>query len=397
MEQINEEKFSNLELHPYYGLADKNGCLTRYPKEGLKISASDMAVFVNNGGSLDSCGVYGVSPYEGFEGLSPLKAAEFQRAAWGQRWDNVPTYHANLITVNDDCSFSDYLMLHCGAGMLAKLNEYGIKTNASLFTLARKVPCYAHPSESKWLHRKIAANFSFKNKAHMDWASNWRNELHKFASHGNRSFQKLVKDDKKYEESKKKYRWFREENYLKNDKLIAYCLNKPGYPGEYTTIKGVYRRFKIYYTSFGRMAVGRKFLHCKSEGVVYSGRIKKFGQFSAAKVNKKYFIWVTQEGFETHIEDYFFKKGLQKLQEKLSKSEEKNNILERGIISFRSFRQMTSSCLEGTKSWLWDNGYYHFYNLLSEFDTWSEVFATDVADIKFEMTPEFMESIKFRF
>ena len=64
MEQVQAEKFTNKELHPYYGLADSRGWLTRYPKEGLRISAEDMAVFIKNGGSLDSEGVYGVNPYK---------------------------------------------------------------------------------------------------------------------------------------------------------------------------------------------------------------------------------------------------------------------------------------------------------------------------------------------
>ena len=391
MEQLSEEKFTNLELHPYYGLADSKGWLTRYPKEGLKISAYDMAVFLKNGGNLDSCGVYGVNPYHGFEGLSPQKAAEFQQAAWNQRWDKVPTHCSKLITVNDDCSFSDYLQLHKGAEMKKSLNNYNLETNASLFTLARK--------NHKWLHRKIAANFCFQNTAHMVWARNFGGELDRLASHGNKNFHKIVKDYKKFEK-RRKFLWIdQKERYIKNDKLIAYCLNKPAYPGGYTTIKGVYRKFKTYYTSYSdRLAVGRKFLHCKSaEGKVFSGRIKKFGQFSAAKVDRIYFIWVTNKGFETHIEDYFFRKGLKKLQEKLSRIEEREYILKKGILSFRSFRQMTSSCLRGTKSWLRDNGYNHFYNLLSGFVSWDEVFATDVADIKFEMTPEFMESIRFRF
>jgi len=397
LNQVSEEKFSNLELHPYYGLADKGGWLTRYPKEGLKISAEDMQVFISHGGSLDSCGVYGPSPYEGFEGLSPLKAAEFQQAALWQRWDYVPTRYNHLITVNDDCSFSDYLLLHCGAEMLHELNRHGIETGASLFTLAKKVKRYKYIGENKWLHRKIAANFDFKNKAHMEWAKYNVEILHHLVDHGNKNFIKRVADHEKFKERQELNCHSEGKLNIVSNRLSVWCLKNLRWREYYKSLSGIYWDFESHNTSIGKVCIGSKFLHCKSEGVVHSGRIKTFGKFSAAKVNKKYFIWVTDEGFETHVENYFLKKGLKKLQEKILNREERNNILERGIISFRSFKKMTSSCLVGTKLWLLDNKYFHFWNLLYDFNTWEEVFTTEIADIEFKMTPEFMESIKFRF
>ena len=399
IEEINAEKVSYKETHPYYGLKDERGWLTRYPREELAITREDMRVFLNAGGNLDSHGVYGVNPYEGFEGLTPEKAAKFQQAAWEQRWDNVPTRYNNLFTVNDDCSFNDYLLLNCGAEMLNELNRHNIETNASLFTLARKVKCHQHASESKWLHRKIAANFNFKNKAHMEWAKYNDDILHHLAPYGNERFVKIVSDQKKFKQRQELNCYSEGKLNIISDRLIAWSLKNSRWRGEYKSLSGTRWDYKFSYTSLGTCVLGRKFLHLKSkyDSSVSSVRVRKFGQFSAAKINHQYFVWVTSEGFESHVECFSLKSGLKTLKEKLSKREERENILERGIISFRSFSAMTSSCLEGTLSWLWDNSYNHLYNLISGFDTWEEVFATDVADLKFEMTPEFMESIKFRF
>jgi hypothetical protein len=397
IEKVNAETITYKETHPYFGLKDERGWLTRYPREELVITREDMVVFLNAGGKLDSQGTWGVNPYEGFQGLSPEKAAEFQQAAHHQRWDNVPTRYNNLITVSDTCNFSDYLLLHCGAEMLHELNRHGIETNASLFTLARKVKCHQHASESKWLHRKIAANFDFNNSADMEWAKYSVEILHHLAPYGNKYFIKRVSDYKKFKRRQELNCHSEGSINIVSDKLSKWCLKNIQWRDYYKSLSGIYWDFKSHHTSIGKVCLGRKFFHCNYGGQIFSARVKTIGKFSAVLLLNRYFVWVTSEGFGSHVESISLKGGVRILQLKLSKREERKDILERGIVSFRTFRKMTSSCLEGTKSWLLDKKYFHFWNLLYDFNTWEEVFTSEIADIKFQMTPEFMESIKFRF
>lgn len=51
--------------HPYYGLKDSMGELTRYPDRNLKLSREWAEEWILLGGSLDSTDVWGISPYAG--------------------------------------------------------------------------------------------------------------------------------------------------------------------------------------------------------------------------------------------------------------------------------------------------------------------------------------------
>ncbi len=48
--------------HPYYGIRDSRGWLTRYRPEYCKIDRSWVESFVAHGGQFDSCGVWGINP-----------------------------------------------------------------------------------------------------------------------------------------------------------------------------------------------------------------------------------------------------------------------------------------------------------------------------------------------
>jgi len=416
IEKIQDETVSYKETHPYYGLKDERGWLTRYPREDLVISLEDMSVFLNAGGRLDSCSTWGVNPYEGFQGLSPEKAAEFMLAAHCQRWDNVP-FPSVLFEVHESCTFSDYLNLCKGARMKEELIRYNIEAEASLFTLANK--------DRAWFDRKIAAAFDFDNPFHMDW---FRLQNLSHIKVGNKQFLKMAADHEKYE-------WRKRRNPViypsviigRTKKLIAAFVHKNHLFDCYLQLKTVgctlIKAPVRHRVSIGRVVITPKkaFLtHKKSFKMVggLDGRvhgvetinaidaeeiipvsIKQFGMtvFSFCNLEGKYFVWETERGFESHIEADTLRAAHTICMEKRNKREEMKNVLEKGIVSFRTFRAMTRSCLEGTLTWLWENSYNHLHNLLSGFNSWEEVFTDEIADIKFQMTPEFMESIKFRF
>jgi len=395
IEKIQDETVSYKETHPYYGLKDERGWLTRYPREDLVISREDMSVFLNAGGRLDSQGTWGANPYYGFGSLPAKKAAEFMLAAHCQRWDNVPGSW-EWFTVSDSCTFRDYLKLCKGSQMKFELNKYSIATNASLFTLANK--------DYDWLYRKIAAEFSFDNQAHMKWAKYNYDVFTKLKPFGNKQFIKIAADHEKYE-------WRREiasavrckgRSTMKNDKMVSYSISTPDVyrnHGFFKSVGCINYKLRVFTTSQGVVAEGRKFLHLREKcgGTTSSKhRIKKFGVFSAAKINLRYFVWETKAGFVSHIEEIDFKYALSEVKRKVYGREEMEKLLSKGILTFRVFKKMTSSCIEGTKRWLMENA-KHLHNLLSGFNSWEEVFTDEIADIKFQMTPEFIESIKFRF
>jgi hypothetical protein len=67
-EELRQEELKTEELikkmnHPYFGLTDSRGGLERYPITGIKVSRNWIQEYTELGGSVDSCGNWGVSPY----------------------------------------------------------------------------------------------------------------------------------------------------------------------------------------------------------------------------------------------------------------------------------------------------------------------------------------------
>jgi hypothetical protein len=124
-------------------------------------------------------------------------------------------------------------------------------------------------------------------------------------------------------------------------------------------------------------------------------RVRQVGVYSVCKIEKVFFVWVTAQGFASHIEGYNLKDIFAKLAKKLLKEEEIEEAL-KGNLNFKTFHKLTHSCLSGTRNFLYSQA-RHLYNLLAPFGSWEDVLKSDVGTIKFQLTPEFMESIKFRF
>jgi hypothetical protein len=372
--------------HPYYGLRDGKGWLTRFPKEGLILSREWIETFLQCGGKLDSNGVWGASPYYSCE-LNPVKAAEFFLAAHCQRWDNVECGWAKYFQVNDDCSFADFRRLCKGASVKERLNSFGIETNLSLFSLARK--------SEEWVNTQIANHFQFTEKFR-----NW-GEYELEIKSTNPNWIKFQRDNEKYM-YRRDLKYHTPKPLLKVVSLRMLKECALGTWGKYKSYQAQSVRTSVGYIYFTETHLVVNNLNNESYAYYprwkqgfHSTKIRQIGRYSVAVICGTAFGWVTSHGFRSHIEGYSIKEVIEKIAERIAYSDKKEEAL-KGVLSFRLFRELTNSCLAGTRSFLSEHAPF-LYNLLQPFYNWDDVLESDIADIIFELTPEFMESIKFRF
>lgn len=131
--------------HPYYGLKDGKGWLTRYPNTvdsyGNKlISRSWMEEFINLGGSIDGCGVWGIDPTDSWvEVQTPASIVNLLNLEHNHRWDNISrdvrlVSQAGLI-ISDDINWACWKALSSGQSCQNICQLAGITTNLTVMQL----------------------------------------------------------------------------------------------------------------------------------------------------------------------------------------------------------------------------------------------------------------------
>lgn len=399
LNQIQEESFSEKELgllnHPYYGLRDNRGWLTRYPKEGLAYSSEWVEAFIDNGGNFDHCGVWGVDPYTRDNNLSPAKAAEFLQLAHCNRWDNVPNNFGKF-EVSENCSFENYVRLCRGQYLKTYLEKFGIETKASLFTLANK--------NSKWVDTQIAKNFKFSSES-IQWIRRNYWELCEDGIVGNNAYYKCITDTRKFfhnrekknqvRRGKFKVRTFRTLKHACNlDRYLDYVIELGGklydLPQRNHTTEGTIVSLKGKLIKVSEKNYGNKPFNMYKEFPVH-----ETGKYRVALIGKTYFMWEKDRDFSSHIEGKSIQVCLSKLMDRQTKSEMKEKAL-KGCLSLASFRRLTGSCLAGTKTFLYVAAPF-VYRLIQDFDSWDSLLKSDISLIEFQVTPEFMAKISHRF
>lgn len=131
---LKEESLTPKMLHPLYGLKDSKGWLTRYPVEGFFLDTSVIREYLSGGGHFDSCGVWGLSPYEYesqqilFSIFSPYKLGELVKN--GERIDFLIDFIYTLkrvqtkykVFLNPDISPEDFKIFKRGIGRIKFFN-----------------------------------------------------------------------------------------------------------------------------------------------------------------------------------------------------------------------------------------------------------------------------------
>lgn len=408
------------ELHPYYGLKDSKGWLTRYPVEDDMLPAQWVAEYVNAGGNLDSEGCWGVSPYaNGYNRMNPSvtgsMAARLISEAHMNRWDNVPMIWNEEVVYSEDISLQDMQRICTGFYTRQHLAHYGIETSHSLISLGWK--------DDAWFERTVARHFSFSNPTHIEWGKGimsrlqeweeadvrdmhpdtiWEYENMSFPSEGSADWIKFQSDwtgreavstSTNHQHVKIQTR-FGLEYSLRNSWRVTgnlLCMNRWGV----STTQG-----HLYLTQNhlckGDVGTAAQRDAGFVEGITQTFRIRQIGEYNVCKVNSTCFAWEVGRSLDTHIEGDTMREAIGKLISRKIKADEMSAILDEGRLTLRQFHNYTSSCFPGTLNFLWGHA-PHIARFVDDYSSWSEVMNSDLADVEWNLTKEFMASIKHRF
>jgi len=409
LNQVQEESFTSKELHPYYGIRDSRGWLTRYPErdEDLNLfiySPEWMREFISLGGTLDSNGVWGLNPYgehtykEGKTayvhcGLTPQQAASFLSQSYDCRWDNLGLMPRGAYEVHSDCDYTTFKVLQRGQERKLCWKQRGLDlSDYSLLSLGWK--------KENWFWKKFAREFTFANE-----------EMKEFVLEGMFYFDNLVLATKNVA-SKDMFKFIEDwERHTSKPQIEEEGSSRP----TPNTIFGVMVLLKLPYysnktkyklwlehTSVGYVCITDKHIHLTDSKKRYrsgenkmlkSYRIRTVGAYKVCKIGNIVFVW--EGDFSSHVEANTVRNGIETLVRKKTKSEEKKRAM-KGFLTFRTWKEFTSSCLAGTKSFLQDEAPF-LERLLKEFNSWEEVLDSDIADLEFQLTPSFMEGVLHRF
>jgi hypothetical protein len=157
LNQMREESLSNVECHPYYGLKDNKGWLTRYPEESCLLSYQWMREFVFHSGSCDSYSVYGIAPHHDWlEEWSPRVIAMLLQIEG--RWDNVVSLSRLTkagIEIDESISYQDLRVLVRGYRYMELLWDFGFKAPHPVMTMGHKFSWY---SLGQWIAKQVTKN-----------------------------------------------------------------------------------------------------------------------------------------------------------------------------------------------------------------------------------------------
>lgn len=407
MEIALAETVSTKQSHPYYGLRDKNGWMTRYPIEGLVWTREEVREYIKGGGSFDSMVNWGCSPYgypeEFWYGMTPFILGKLV-SGYG-RYDFLPVYKGQF-PIHNTIEIQDYLRLMRGAEMRNFLNFWGIENSASLFTLSKKT--------KSWAWRKVQQNVSFnkviqqlRSKESFSYSDDgWCGYEHyqifepsQIETIGEQleMFTDEAFDNSAFAYARKCYKKMqvRQEPWVRNkDKtMTSLAGHRRAELSNNRRICGqeMLTNFQYSYSSVGRLKCFKNSVFL--EGKEYPSR--KVGDLNVVKIQQTFFVW--RKDFSKHIESSIsLKDSIAKFVELRKDSIEKEILLEKGELTLREFYKMTHSCIFGTQKFLEAN-MPHIYRQIEYFQSWGSLLQDDVAEIKWSLTPEAIESIKFRF
>jgi hypothetical protein len=331
-----------------------------------------MEQFIDLGGSVDSCGVWGIPPHEtGLEKYSPSQVAGWLKDSHENRWHNVPSlfFIEQVITISSTATLSDLYLLEKGARFVIDCRGWGydpLKEGKSIFWCAR-------------MHQKYSRNGLF-----IDFISTLATTVCPQFARGMRWEDDLVVGSSKLaaylRTCQKKYQKREDQINLVESVTRRRIANWSRRSGGWHSIL----------TKFGMKIVTRKGKDCRnvrsvhtSEGEVCYGTVKGVtfvnGKISrnlfglkVIKVGNTCFAW--EDSFNDHNEGKTVKEAISAF---LSRTGIKST-----TVSFAMVLEAKDFCIAGTKQWLLQN-IPHLGFLLQPYHKWSDV-PSDLMQIQFE-------------
>lgn len=412
--------------HPYYGLKDKMGWMTRYPADQVMWERNEVISYLNGGASFDSCSVWGCDPTKEVPVKWSGKLHILGRliVAYG-RYDWLPGYPGSeAFSIHETIDLTSYFRL-CGGYEIKKfLMSWGIETTCSLFTLSKK--------PMSWIWRKIQREVSLeviisklqsttkKMRGYNDNPFTYSgykgdnydaiNSVHYYIE----MFTDPTYDNSAYSYARTCYLKYTErrsqrENCsesvvvkTKSERVADLVIKKHGHFHYRMSICGV--KYKVdYESSYARdrdlYVVDNIIYYFKDNEFVKKIIAKRIGNLYAAKIQNSWFVWAPEmfsKHLETSAEEHNLSSTIKLFFELRKSSIEKSEVLRTGIITLRQFRHMTHSCWIGTMHFLQDN-MPHIARLMSKYGDWNILLSSELADVKWHLSQGAMDSIRFRF
>lgn len=390
--------------HPYYGLRDSQGWLTRYPMDQVVWSRSEIKSYLSGGASFDSCSVWGCDPTKEapVEWSGKLHILGRLIVAYG-RYDWLPLYPGTFPI--EDIDLTSYFCLCKGQVVKEYLESWGVVVNNSLFTLSKV--------SKTWLCKKIQKHCTREG---VIYHLSCKSKRSYFFDHYSYAINRL---DKSLNNKHFAYLLLCEYKYRARKVIMKRCGLK--YNGDYRTVKTsrlvkvstkylstdhTNRSLKIHYrstflynsTSVGGLYVDGNNIYRYDENNTFI-KAHRVGGLYVARVDNMLFIWNPELGFRDHVESSVFngiKVAIKRYQSIRQASKTKSRITEIGVVTLREFKELTGSCFAGTMSFL-NIHMPHIARLLEDFHGWHDALSSEVADVEWHLTEEAMDKIRHRF
>lgn len=408
--------------HPYYGISDSRGYLTRYPVESqdeekgaLKISAEWLRAFTQAGGQCDSNswgGHYGVCPYRNTwaEKLDPVQFGRYVSLSgradgcFGQtyweleneqhrinRWDyrDDVSYFLSNFVISETCDKRTLARAWRGALIRRIFADNNIShASKSLLTLG-------HWSQSKVDQIILSQAAPTESVVLRDWAMETGFESYKGTMQDNPALLRLVECGIKYRK-RCNYNDYQNRQYLESKKrevqsASAYLLIRK-FEGENRLSNSWLRLPEQQFTSIGRIreyADGTLSICSNSDDRGDESKFAEikyrtqFGYRHFSAVNRRgntvYFVWAIEEGFGFHVE------SIVSLADAMDKLKHRKGRKPSDGISLNNVRNDMSGtagyCFAGTKQFLQVRMPF-LYHLVKKYQEWEEVPA-DIMQTKY--------------
>lgn len=395
LNQAAEEALPKNASHPYYGIKDVSGWLTRYPLydgEGIPlniISRSFIERYVRAGGSLDSQEVYGISPYYGdyprvlFSYFTPEIIGYLCSI---ERWDNIryglETVMEAGCDVHHGISRSDFGRLVTGANRLIHLRRSGAKL--------LPVMSLGHMSETRFYRHLVKTWTRFDCNAVRDatWVQSLRydedeNELPKISLPEHHFFKWAEACEEKFQQKqRRRIRIFSSDlavpynPHLSSIKAANWRMSwsKDQFDKYREARNGKSLVRNLFNVNSAHTTVGQVYYVSAATILRYKGRIvhtHSVGVYRTAKIQNTCFLW--RGSFREHVEGDSLRDCLRKIQ-----AQEKINARKGGLVfCLNDVRNDVTGgvahyCLAGTKEFL-KNRMPHVYRLVKKYSSWNEI------------------------
>lgn len=364
LETANEIKnISN--RHPYWGLYDSRGWLSRYPNSEvnpLGMSREVVKALVKEGMGLDSMGHYGLTPYtEEYEGLSLDALREgirdyitlFDEGKWNYNYA-VPALGADAPTRDElELAYVFGLSIKTVTDRYNWLGRYVthhvLKQGVNPFLLTRKEVLTFILKEGL-----IDTISPYSEGRGVKGALITRKGWHRITLY-QRDVNHLNLDMKYIQK-------------VKEERSLVWNLNRYPVRVEHTT-------------SIGEVIISPLETRAMIKATREVVKVKKIGEFNALNLKGVYFMWKEGSSFFYHVEGRSLKECLNKLQAR--------EALDYNSLSLFKIRFGANFCWAGVKSFLKDR-LPRFYEVVEEFTSWDEV-PDPIMELRMAVDPDTFE------